>query len=100
MTLLAWNCRGLGSSLAVRILTDEVKATDLTLVFLAEMKASVNHIKGIQQKIEFSQGITVPSDGKSGGLALLWKEGTEITFKSYSNSHIDVIVHGSSASEH
>ena len=48
MTLLTWNCRGLGLTLAVHILTDEVKATDPTLVFLAETKADVNRIKGIQ----------------------------------------------------
>ena len=84
----------------VRILTDEVKATDPTLVFLAETKASVNRIKGIQRKIEYSQGIIIPNDGRSSGLVLLWKEGTEITFKSCSNSHIDVIVHGLSPSKH
>lgn len=44
---------------------------DPTLVFLAEMKADVNRIKGSQREIEYSQGIMVPSDGRSGGLALL-----------------------------
>lgn len=34
----------------------------------------------------------VPSDGRSGGLALLWKEGTVVHFKSCSHSHIDVVV--------
>ena len=99
MTLLAWNYRGLGSNLAIRILTDEVKATDLTLVFLAETKASVNWIKAVQRKLEFSQGIIVPSDERSGGLALLWKEGTMIDFKSCSNSHIDLVVRESSSSK-
>ena len=60
MTLLAWNCRGLGSNLAIRILIDEVKATDPMLVFLAETKASVNWIKVVQRKLEYSQGIIVP----------------------------------------
>ncbi|KAK7830831.1 hypothetical protein CFP56_027893 [Quercus suber] len=35
----------------------------------------------------------VPSDGRSGGLAMLWKEGTDVRFKSCSNSHIDVEIH-------
>ena len=65
--LLAWNCWGLGSNLAIRILTDEVKATDPTLVFLAETKAGVNRIKGVQRKLDYTQGIIVPSDGRSGG---------------------------------
>ena len=99
MTLLAWNCRGLGSNLAVQILTNEVKATDPTLVFLAETKAGVNRIKGVQCKLNYTQGIIVPSDGRSGGLALLWKEGTMIDFKSCSNSHIDVVVRESPSSE-
>ena len=71
MSILAWNCRGLGSSLAVRTLTDAVKEMDPLLVFLSETKASKGRIKGIQNKINFTQGIVVPSDGRSGGLALL-----------------------------
>ena len=93
--LLAWNCWGLGSNLAIRILTDEVKATDPTLVFLAETKAGVNRIQGVQRKLDYTQGIIVPSDRRSGGFALLWKEGSMIDFKSCSNSHIDVVVRDS-----
>ena len=32
------------------------------------------------------------SDGRSGGLALLWKEGFDVRLKSCSNTHIDVVV--------
>ncbi|KAL4602602.1 hypothetical protein ACB092_10G064800 [Castanea dentata] len=94
----AWNCRGLGSTLVVRILTDEVRTRNPLLVFLAETKASASQIKGIQTKLNFTQGIVVPSDGRSGSLALLWKEGTDVTFKSCSNTHIDVVVRESSTS--
>nr|POE62199.1 hypothetical protein CFP56_39527 [Quercus suber] len=37
-------------------------------------------------------------DGKSGGLALLWKEGVDARFKSCSNVHIDVVVREFSSS--
>ena len=67
------------------------------MVFLSEMKTGTNRIKGIQSKLEYTQGIMVPSDGRSGGLALLWKEGIDVHFKSYSNSHINVKIHDSSA---
>ena len=63
------------------------------MVFLVEMKAGTSRGKGIQNKLEYMQDITVPSDGRSGGLAMLWKEGTDVSFKSCSNSHIDVVVH-------
>ena len=49
-------------------------------------------MKGLQQKLELTQRIVVPSDDRSGDLAMLWKEGTLVIFKSCSNSHIDVEV--------
>ncbi|XP_023914161.2 uncharacterized protein LOC112025716 [Quercus suber] len=94
MSLLAWNCRGLGSPPAVRTLTDEVRMKNSILVFLSETKASLSKMKGFQNKIEYREGIVVPSDGKSGGLAMMWRKGTEIRLKSCSNSHIDVVVEG------
>ena len=93
MSFLAWNCRDLGSAPAVRSLTDEVKDTDPVLVFLSETKANQNRIRGIQRKLNFTQRIIVPSDGRSRGLVMLWKEGAEVSFKSCSNAHIDVVVH-------
>ena len=95
MTILAWNCRGMGSALAVRTLTDEVRSKDPLLVFLIETKIGESKMKGIRNKLEYTQGITVPSDGRSGGLAMMWKEGSDIRLRSYSNSHIDVEVHES-----
>lgn len=92
--MLAWNCRGLGSHPAVRILTDEVKSKNPTLVFLSETKASVSQMKGFQRKLELTQGISMPSDGRSGGLAMIWREGVDVRFMSCSHSHIDVVVHG------
>ena len=92
MSVISWNCRGLGSTPAIRLLTEEVSSKNPTLVFLAETKAQISRIKGLQQKLNFTQGIVVPSDGRSGGLALLWKEGTVVHFKSCSHSHIDVVV--------
>ena len=92
MTILAWNCRGMGSTLAVRALTDKVKGSDSMLVFLAETKANQKRIKGLQRKLSLTQGISVKSDGRSGGLAMLWKEGFDVRLKSCSNTHIDVVM--------
>uniref|UniRef100_A0A7N2MKJ4 DUF4283 domain-containing protein n=1 Tax=Quercus lobata TaxID=97700 RepID=A0A7N2MKJ4_QUELO len=61
-------------------------------VQIFNLPRDMSRIRGIQNKINFTQGIIIPSDGRSGGLAMLWKEGTEISFKSYSNSHIDVVI--------
>ena len=62
------------------------------MVFLVETKAGLSRIKGLQKKLECTQGIVVLSDGRSEGLAMLWREGKKVTFKSCSHSHIDVVV--------
>nr|POE46054.1 hypothetical protein CFP56_50101 [Quercus suber] len=94
MTVLAWNYWGLGTSPVVRMLTEEVNKKNLVLVFLVETKANMDRMKGFQNKLGFTQGIIVSSDGRNGGLAPLWWEGRDIRFKSCSHSHIDVAVHG------
>ena len=71
MSVLSWNCRGLGSPLAIRTLTKEVKGKNPMVVFLVETKVTTDKMKGFQHKLGFTQGIIVPSDGKSGGLALI-----------------------------
>ena len=68
------------------------------MVFLAETKTGESRIKGIQNKLEYTQGIMVPNDGRSAGLEVMWKEATDISFKSCSNSHIDVVVNTELAS--
>lgn len=93
MNVLAWNCLGLGSTPVVQILTDEVKSRRPILVFLAKTKVSSSKVKGIQNKLELMQGISVLSNGRSRCLAMLWREGTGIKFKSCLNSHIKVVVY-------
>ena len=93
MSILAWNCQGLGSPPIVRILTDEEKSKNPILVFLVETKASSSRMKGFMRKLEMTQGINVPRDSKSSELAMIWKEGADIRFKSCSNLHIDMVVY-------
>lgn len=92
MTILAWNYRGLGSAPVVRSLTDKVKESDPILVFLAKTKANQNEIKGLQRKLKLTQGITVACSDWSRGLAMLWKEGVDASFKSYLKTYIDMVV--------
>ena len=97
MTILVWNCRGIGSALAIRNLADKVRSKDPLLVFLTETKIGESKMKGVRNKLEYTQGISVPSDGQSGGLAMMWKEDSDIRLRSCSHSHLDVEVHSSLA---
>ena len=92
MNIISWNCRGLGIPRSVRALTKLVRTEAPLLIFLVETKAKVPGVARLQAKLDYTQGIIVPSNGKSGGLALLWKEGTNVWTHKYSNSHIDVVV--------
>lgn len=49
-------------------------------------------MKEIQNSIGFTQGLIVPSEGRSGGLALLWKPETYVSIKGYSKWYIDAEV--------
>ena len=71
MNILSWNCRGLGNPRSVLALTKMVKAEAPLLIFLVETKANIAHMSKIQTKLDYTQGIIVPSNGKNGGLALL-----------------------------
>ncbi|PPS07755.1 hypothetical protein GOBAR_AA12887 [Gossypium barbadense] len=51
-----------------------------------------NDFRRVQNKCRLQNGLTVNSEGRSGGLALMWKEGTKVSIQSFSKHHIDSIV--------
>ena len=62
------------------------------LVFLVETKAKQKCMEKIKFKLGFSNGLLVPSQGKSGGLALLWSKDVKLEIKSYSQHHINATI--------
>ena len=48
----------------------------------------------VKRELEFDGLFTVPSDGRGGGLALLWKSKMAVWVDSFSKFHIDAIVNG------
>ncbi|PPR81378.1 hypothetical protein GOBAR_AA39339 [Gossypium barbadense] len=51
-----------------------------------------NDFRRVQNKCRLQNGLTVNSEGRSGGLALMWKEGINVSIQSFSKHHIDSIV--------
>ena len=96
MKTLAWNYRGLGNRRAVQELVDIVQAQDPMIMFLSETWSSKEHMKWVRDRILFYGCFTVPSNDRGGGLALLWKKEVDVWVDSFSNYHIDSIVHGGS----
>jgi exonuclease III len=92
MNILSWNCRGLGNFQTVHALRGLVNRNDPKIVFLMETKINSLRMEGVRRTIGFENGLSIPSEGKSGGLALLWRQGYEVVINSYSKYHIDSVV--------
>ena len=78
MIIISWNCRRLRIPWSVLTLTKLVKAEAPLLIFLLETKAKIPVMSRLQNKLDNTQGIIVLNNGKSKGLPLLWKEGTNV----------------------
>nr|POE92127.1 hypothetical protein CFP56_29671 [Quercus suber] len=48
----------------------------------------------VRCQLRFDDCFTVPSNGRGGGLTLLWKDEDVVWVDSFSNYHIDAIVQG------
>ncbi|GMY35564.1 hypothetical protein FCV25MIE_30806 [Fagus crenata] len=84
MILISWNCQGLGNPKAVRALHHMVKKKGPEVLFLMETKLDAVRMEVIRIKLGFDNAFTVPSLGRSGGLALLWKAEAEVVIQNFS----------------
>uniref|UniRef100_A0A2N9FNQ8 Reverse transcriptase domain-containing protein n=1 Tax=Fagus sylvatica TaxID=28930 RepID=A0A2N9FNQ8_FAGSY len=83
---------GLGNPKAVRALHNMVKMKGPKVLFLLETKLDSGRMEGVRIKLGYDNVFSVPSLGRSGGLALLWKNEAEIIIQNYSQHHIDAHV--------
>ncbi|CAM8929085.1 unnamed protein product [Rhodiola kirilowii] len=92
MSCLSWNCRGLGGAATVRSLANLVRIYNPSMVGVMETKADTKRMEYVQKHLGFKFGLSVERRGKSGGLALWWKDSINVVVQSYSDYHIDAIV--------
>ncbi|KAL0433563.1 UNVERIFIED_CONTAM: hypothetical protein Slati_2690600 [Sesamum latifolium] len=88
MSLLVWNCQGLGSPWTVRVLSELIRLHNPALVFLSETKCKKRKCEYLKLKFNMFS-ISVESQGKGGGLMLLWSKDVNLIVHSFSSSHID-----------
>ncbi|XP_040988956.1 uncharacterized protein LOC121236574 [Juglans microcarpa x Juglans regia] len=89
MKLISWNAHGLGNPRGVRALHDLIMMEVPTVVFLLETKLAATAIERITVRVGLDGCFVVPCEGRSGGLALMWKNEMSLCIKSYSLFHID-----------
>lgn len=89
MSILSWNCRGLGNPGIVQELCDFVRTKSPHLVFLCETKCNSATIDRIKARLNMF-GVSVPARGRSGGLACLWSKNCTVTLQAFSDIVIDL----------
>lgn len=92
MNLLSWNCRGLGTQSAVRVLGVMLNSYKPDLVFLSETLSVSNKIEEISSKFGFPNFFSVDRQGRGGGIAVLWKHTMACEIFESSSNHIDILV--------
>jgi hypothetical protein len=92
MSLLSWNCRGLGNPRTVRDLCQLVEEKKPRFLFLMETRIQQNRMQVVRNKLGFAGMLVVDPIGTSGGLALIWKEATEVEIQNFSLRHISPLL--------
>lgn len=72
MRVAVWNCRGAGGPLTILQLKEIKLLHSPDLVFLCETKHQQRFMGSVIKRLNFWDSFSVNSEGKSGGLALLW----------------------------
>ncbi|XVF36998.1 hypothetical protein REPUB_Repub19eG0107000 [Reevesia pubescens] len=90
MKTLARNCCGLGNPWSVRALQKLVWREDPDVIFLSETIITVDKLEGIRHKYGTYSIFGVDPIGRSGGLAMIWKNEVDMVLSSFSKYHIDM----------
>jgi hypothetical protein len=89
MNFLGLNCRGLGLDAAVGELRDLCRSYNLGVVFLCETKKRAKEMDKLKWSLGFVHGVAVDCRGKSGGLALWWRDGIVVSVRPWCQYYID-----------
>lgn len=92
MSIWSWNCQGAGSSETVQRLRNIRRKYFPDLFFLMETKQKFKFMDDLRLELGYDKMVTVEPIGRSGGLALLWKQSYDVEVLSSSNRIIDIRV--------
>ncbi|XVF73183.1 hypothetical protein PTKIN_Ptkin12aG0180600 [Pterospermum kingtungense] len=92
MSTLSWNCRGLGHTKAVLVISELVRAHKPNLIILFETLAHKNKIDEVRVKLGYGACFSVDCIGHSGGIGVIWKDQDSVSIKSFSRFHVDMEV--------
>ncbi|XP_074352931.1 uncharacterized protein LOC141692091 [Apium graveolens] len=92
MSLISWNCQGLGPPWKLQFLQDVIRQQRPAFVFLCKTLSNMEKMEWVRSRIGFQGMIAVEAKGRSGGLAMLWKDQDQVDLLSISDNHIDIAI--------
>ena len=92
MSLINWNCRGLGSLSAIPNLKFLVRYYKPDTLFLSETLVFRNKIEKFRYILGFDNCFVFNRQGRSGGLAFFWRNSFNYRILNYSQNHINIEV--------
>jgi len=90
MSLVAWNCGGVGSPSTIPDLKYLVWHFNLDILFLSETLAHRNKIEELRYLLGYNSCVHVDCTGRGGGLALFWRNSFNSQLIDFSNNHITI----------
>ncbi|KAG2627843.1 hypothetical protein PVAP13_3KG264155 [Panicum virgatum] len=92
MSLLSWNCRGLGNAATVKELRDMAKNYAPTVLCVLETQVHKARVEGLKSTLGYANAFAISSSGRSSGLGLFWNNEIKLEILPNSQYHIDAIV--------
>lgn len=92
MSVLLWNCRGLGQDGTRNYIHKLRFQKKPGILFLSETLSEEGKFKRMKQSLKYDGFLEVPREGRGGGLALFWDKEWGVDLQSRSARHFDVVV--------
>ncbi|KAL8119408.1 hypothetical protein AgCh_016796 [Apium graveolens] len=83
----------MGSPGKIQFLKDVTRSEKPSFIFLSETISSYKKMENLCSKLNFEGFIAVEPQGKSGGVAMFWKDAEKVKLLSLSRNHIDISIH-------
>ena len=92
MSLLCWNCRGIGKAATVRELRTLARQFAPSILCILETQLEGSRVEQLAEGLGFNKSFAVSSSGRSGGLCIFWNDEIKVEIIGYSRYHIDALV--------
>jgi exonuclease III len=92
MSILSWNCRGLGQPSTVQELSLPVRKYCPKIVFISETRQQKSRVLNLRFRLGYKNAFVVDRKGKVEGLVIYWNESTNLSIMSYGSHYIDTLI--------